>query len=642
MRNFLLLLAALSLLAAGPAQAQTQAQTELRAVWVARDGLTSRQKIQNTLDQLHAANVNVVGVNVWSRGFTIHPSDVLFAACGQRQDPDYVGRDPLREFLDEAHLRGIEVEAWFEYGFMFGWSGWYAGPLGLGPVLTANPTWRGMDQTGSSLVADGNGGHFAWASHEHPAVRRFLLDLVDEVVANYDLDGVQLDRIRYPSTSFGYDPATVAAYQAATGQSPPTNPGQAAWKRWRADRLTAFHADCHARVELRRPSVRVSNAPTVMPGAYDNFLQDWPAWLAAGSLDLVYPQVYRTTVGSYTTTLDQQLAAVRPVDRAKIAPGIRAVAGTPTSEVLGMVAANRLRGLPGHVFWYAEGLYDDLPALHASCFQQPAAVPGRPAGWRPIPTQRDDRDPSTLRSAGFVAGYALGAIGNTAAISLPGATAQDRVTYALPVAETGLWSVRMQVPTGAAFSSSTPVVVAHAAGQQRVVVDQSLAEPTGWRELGRFWLPQGTATVTVGAVPGQFVVADAMALWRARWGGGAMVALGQGTAGTAGIASLSLTGNASPGGELHLQLANLAANAPAIIAIGFQPANTPWFGGTLLVSPVVSWFAGADGGGRADLQLALPLGATWRGTSLYAQGCGLDAQAVGGVQATNAVATTLL
>ncbi|MBM4063941.1 MAG: hypothetical protein FJ265_23015, partial [Planctomycetes bacterium] len=118
----------LALVAAIPAQA------ELRGTWVARDGLVSRQKIQSTLDQLAAANCNCVCVNVWSRGFTIHPSDVLFAATGQRQDPSFVGRDPLQEFLIEAHRRGIEVEAWFEYGFMFGWSGWYAGPTGVGPV----------------------------------------------------------------------------------------------------------------------------------------------------------------------------------------------------------------------------------------------------------------------------------------------------------------------------------------------------------------------------------------------------------------------------------------------------------------------------------------------------------------------------
>ena len=89
------------------------AQVEMRGVWVARDGLTSRAKIQSTLDQLVAANCNCVCVNVWSRGYTIHPSSVLAAACGVTQDPDpsYVGRDPLAEFVFEAHRRGIAEDS---------------------------------------------------------------------------------------------------------------------------------------------------------------------------------------------------------------------------------------------------------------------------------------------------------------------------------------------------------------------------------------------------------------------------------------------------------------------------------------------------------------------------------------------------
>ena len=44
------------------------------------------------------------------------------------------------------------------------------------------------------------------------------------VTYSYDVDGIQFDRVRYPSTSFGYDPVTSAAYQAWSGQPPPTAP----------------------------------------------------------------------------------------------------------------------------------------------------------------------------------------------------------------------------------------------------------------------------------------------------------------------------------------------------------------------------------------------------------------------------------
>ncbi|MCR9244200.1 MAG: family 10 glycosylhydrolase [bacterium] len=615
-------------------------QAELRGTWVARDGLGTRQKIISTLDQLAAANCNLVCVNVWSRGYTIHPSDVLFATCGQRQDPSFLGRDPLAEFILEAHRRGIEVEAWFEYGFMFGWSGWFAGPSGVGPVLTANPSWIARDQNGNSQVPDGGSGFFTWAIHEHPAVRQFLIDLAVEVVDRYDVDGIQFDRVRYPSTSFGYDTTTSAAYRLATGQWPPTNTNLNGWKRWRADGLTNFVTQLHNAVKARRSNVRVTNAPIILPLAYDSFLQDWPDWLVVGALDLVYPQVYRTTLSSYTATLDQQLLRVRSIDRGRIAPGIRAVSGTPTSAVLGMVAANRTRNLPGHLFWYAEGLYDDLPQLTANYFQTPAAVPLRNPGHRPLPIEREESDPSTVITGGFLPLAVSGSNGGIAAVSLPSAGPTDNVRFTLPVSETGLWRVLTHVPTSGGFANQTPHTVLHNAGEEIVLVDQGTTT-VGWNELGTYWLSQGSMAVEVGTVPGQFTVADTIALLRSRFDSGAMSTIGAGTTGSAGTAALSLTGRASLAGSLRLQAASLPAVAPCIWALGIQPGATPVFGGALHVTPLVTSFALADLAGRTALELALPSDAGFRGLQILAQLVAIDGTATGGAVLTNAVQTTM-
>lgn len=636
------LLALLSLGLLALAGEPIAAQTELRGTWVARDGLTSRAKIIATLDQLATANINLVCVNVWSRGFTIHPSDVLFAACGQRQDPTFVGRDPLAEFVLEAHRRGIEVEAWFEYGFQFGWSGWFPGPTGVGPVLTANPNWIARDQNNNSQVPDGGGGFFTWAIHQHPDVRRFLLDLAVELVDRYDVDGVQFDRVRYPSTDFGYDATTRALYQAATGQPPPSNPNLSAWKRWRADGLTAFCVELYDAVKARRPDVRVTNAPVIMPLSYDSFLQDWPDWLVAGALDLVYPQVYRTTIGSYTTTLDAQLQITRPVDRARIAPGIRAITGTPTSAVVAMVGANRTRNLPGQVFWYAEGLYDDLPQLVSQHFQNASAVPQRPPGFRPLPIEREESDPTTTLTPGFLVLAVSGSNGGAAAVAPPTANASDVVTYSLPVPATGLYRVLTHVPTGAGGALAVPHRVTHAVGVEEVPLDQTAAPGTiGWNDLGTWWLTQGTTQVTIGAVPGQFTTADTVALLRSRFLSGAMTIVGPGTTGSAGSASLSMAGRAVPGGRLRLYAERLGNGAAALWTLGFQAASTPLFGGTLHLAPTATTFAFTDGRGRARLDVPLPFDPSLTGLPIRAQLLAIDAGATGGVVLTNAVGTML-
>ena len=630
------LLAAALLLASLCAQS-----TELRGVWVARDGLTSRSKIVQTLDQLAAANVNLVCVNVWSRGYTIHPSDVLFAACGVQQDPDYVGRDPLQEFIVEAHLRGIEVEAWFEYGFMFGWSGWYAGPTGIGPVLTANPTWIGRDVNGNSQVSDGGTGFFTWASHECPAVRQFLIDLCVEVADRYDVDGVQFDRCRYPSTSWGYDTWTTSAYQQATGQSAPTsNVNNAQWKRWRADRLIAWHADFYNAVKARRPGLRITDAPTVMPGAYDNFLQDWPQWVATGSLDLVYPQVYRTTASSYVTTLDQQLAYLTTAQRQKVAPGVRAITGTPTNEVLAMVAADRARNLPGHVFWYAEGLYDDLPSLTTQYFAQPAAVPGRPANWRPIPTRRDDGDPTTTSTPGFALSGLPGSVNLLCRIASATAAASDKVTYSVPVPEAGLYSLLVSTPGAPGYCPQAQHLVTTPSGPATVRTNQA-ALRAGWTEVGPMWLDAGVVPVEVRALPGTQVIADGVTLMRSRLRGGQASAVGSGTSGALGGVKLAKLGRAGLGGTIRLQASRTAPLTPTLVGVGVTPTSLPLYGGTLYVLPDLVQFFVSDTQGFAELPIAVPFAPPLVGTQLWAQALANDASNPSGVTLSPGVAVVL-
>lgn len=636
MRPFVLAaVTTLLLMPSPPAQS-----AELRAVWIARDGLGSRARISATLDALAAANVNCVCVNVWSRGYTIHPSDVLARACGVRQDPSYVGRDPLQETLVEAHRRGIEVEAWFEYGFMFGWSGWFAGPSGVGPVLTANPGWIGMDAAGTTQVGDGAGGFHTWASHEHPEVRRFLLDLAVETVDRYDVDGIQFDRVRYPSTAWGYDPTTVAAYRAATGQSPPSNANQSAWKRWRADRLSAFHHDLRQAIAQRRGTVRVTDAPTVMPGAYDTYLQDWPAWLAAGSLDLVYPQVYRTTASSYVTTLDQQLAYVSTPLRAKVAPGIRAISGTPTAEVLAMVAANRARNLPGHVFWYAEGLSDDLGALLAGPFANHATIPGRPVGWRALPIAREENDPTTAIAGAWSAASSANASGGAFRIAAPGSAPSDSVTFTLMPGEAGLWRVLANQLYASLRSSAVEHAVTHAAGTELVHVDQGNATNAGWVQLGEYWLDpaRGPCTVRVARSGLGEVAADAVALLRSRNTSGAMTRYGAGTHGARGIPELSASGRAALGGTFALQLHATSPSSVTLLAIGFQSAALPLAGGLLLVAPAVVVGGTSDARGIASAALTVPFDQNLHGLPIRAQGLVVDASAVDGLSLSAAVA----
>ena len=50
------------------AEAEKSEMAEIRAVWLDRSSLVSREEIKATIQQLALANFNLILINVWSRG----------------------------------------------------------------------------------------------------------------------------------------------------------------------------------------------------------------------------------------------------------------------------------------------------------------------------------------------------------------------------------------------------------------------------------------------------------------------------------------------------------------------------------------------------------------------------------------------
>jgi len=94
------------------------------------------------------------------------------------------------------------------------------------------------------------------------------------LVRQYDIDGLHLDRIRYPEisiagqtpasgASIGYNATSVARFQRRHGipaGSPPPAPNDAAWSQWRRDQVTALVRRIYLSAIAIRPSLTVSAA----------------------------------------------------------------------------------------------------------------------------------------------------------------------------------------------------------------------------------------------------------------------------------------------------------------------------------------------------------------------------------------------
>ncbi len=376
------------------AGASISQERELRGLWMTpREGprLWSREEIRAAMQQTAAANFNTVYFLAWSRGWPLWQSRLYRREFGFASDPAAGDRDILAEAVEEAHAVGLHVEAWMEYGFVGWWSGNQIDSLPLGPIFRKHPEWLARDSKGSAEFPSGHLGVFYWMAHSQPAVQSFLADLHAEVAADYDIDGIELDRVRYPKHDCGYDSLTTAIYAASHGgAAPPSNASEPAWMRWRADRIVEFHRMAYQRITKANPRVMVSNAPGHYTtgeeyGSYEEYLQDWRQWLKDGSVDLVQIQMYgrpadfRKYVRAAVAPLPESLR-VRTTSGLAVKPGGEA---TEAKEVVELVRIARQFTPSGHSFWYYNDLRDGglFDVLRREVYQQKATFP---LGWRDL------------------------------------------------------------------------------------------------------------------------------------------------------------------------------------------------------------------------------------------------------------------
>lgn len=342
---------------------EEQLSQPLRGVWLTNidsDILFDSQKTKEALVSIKKAGFNTVYPVVWNDGYTLHPSEIMVQTFGEEFRQDTVFRslelDPLQNVIDHAKPLGLVVIPWFEFGFSSSYQ------QDGGHILAAKPEWAARDKQGNILTKNG----FEWMNAIHPEVQDFLLDLVTEVLVNYEVAGIQGDdRLPAMPSEGGYSSYTQELYKLQTGLMVPDDPKETKFLDWKADQLSLFAGRLFETVKSYNKDVIVSMAPSVYPWSKEQYLQDWPQWLADGSLDELIPQNYRWDIESYELTLEELVtsykAAKQPNASVRFATGIIIKAGdrfNDYSYVKEAIDINRKNGVQGEVYFFYEGLFE--------------------------------------------------------------------------------------------------------------------------------------------------------------------------------------------------------------------------------------------------------------------------------------------
>ncbi len=284
-----------------------------RAVWVARFHYRTADDVRTIIANCAASGFNTVLWQVRGEGTVAYPSRIEpWSREYNFQNP---GFDPLAVAVEEAHRRGLRIEAWFNV--MPGWKGLTLPPI-RGQLYNAHPDWFMYDAAGRRQPLNKD---YVILNPCRPEVRRHVVSVVDEIVARYDVDGVHLDYVRYAwdgaagaKQSYPRDSRTLNLYQHETGQSPDTDP--AAWDHWRANQLTRLVHEIRNTLNRRRPGATLTAAVWRDPWVgYRDYLQNSVAWLRAGLVDALLPMAYVEKLDLFDAAIAEyrRLAGGRPV-----------------------------------------------------------------------------------------------------------------------------------------------------------------------------------------------------------------------------------------------------------------------------------------------------------------------------------------
>jgi uncharacterized lipoprotein YddW (UPF0748 family) len=296
--------------AATPAGADADPPEQWRSYWVDafNEGIYNPDQVSRLVEDALAINSNALIIQT-SRRYDCFCNNSNYPRTHAGIDP--APYDPLEAIIDEAHAAGLEVHAWVNVNTMWNEAAPPPNPEHAfnqhGPTAEGRDRWLNKKFNGQELQ-----GNNAFVDPGHPDVRDYIVTGIQSIIENYDVDGINLDYVRYPdfnsSTSYsdwGYNDTSIARFQAATGRDDIPEPSDQQFSDWRRDQVTALVNKIYLGMWEVDPSVRLSmdaitygHGPQVVGGweatrTYAEVLQDWKGWLEAGIMDTAVTMNYK-------------------------------------------------------------------------------------------------------------------------------------------------------------------------------------------------------------------------------------------------------------------------------------------------------------------------------------------------------------
>lgn len=271
-------------------------EMEVRAVWISflefqKSKGYSESKFKEYVDTMFencvSLNMNTVIVQVRPFGDAMYPSKYFpwssYASGKQGVNPGY---NPLAYMVESAHKKGLKIEAWINPYRI-------SADSSIKALSDDNQAkiWRNDEAAKRNVLSYGGKLYYNPAVKE---VRTLIINGVEEIVKNYDVDGIHFDDYFYPNLGTNYKKNFDAAEYKEYADSCKTTPKSIA--DWRRDNISTLVKDVYSAIKAIRNDCVFGISPA---GSLSNITSDYAyyvdieKWMSSnGYVDYICPQIY--------------------------------------------------------------------------------------------------------------------------------------------------------------------------------------------------------------------------------------------------------------------------------------------------------------------------------------------------------------
>ena len=263
---------------------------ETRSVWY-EPTERSASAVKSTVAAMKKAGINELVLCVNSSNGTLVPVDTNKLPF--KKDSITQSVDILQTYIKECRANGISIVFWV--------------PVFSSSSVNAKTEW--LDVTNTGVIGREN-----FLSPANSEFRQVFMDYIRFILNKYDIDGLQLDYIRYAQfyngVDSGYDAASIKLFKEKTGndesvvkaigQQLNKHPKWQTWCNYKTELVNSWVSEIYSIVNSLNPEIYLS-AAVAASNSVGNYCQDPSAWVKGGYIDGIYVMSYSEEINETTT-----------------------------------------------------------------------------------------------------------------------------------------------------------------------------------------------------------------------------------------------------------------------------------------------------------------------------------------------------